>query len=160
MQEQNHQWARPDEDGFAVEIIDFDPAGLFHEDVHFFPVQPELVDWIDDKCQWNGEYWDTPDPDYIKGKIAKAKEAELTERVQQRLDDFAKTRGYDSILTAATYATSTNPTFAAEGQYAVEARDATWAKAFELLAGYLERGEFPDWPETAKALPKLAWVGV
>jgi hypothetical protein len=157
--QETQQWARPDVDGFAVEIIDFDPTGLFHDDIHFYPVQPELVGWIDDKCQWNGEYWDIPDPDYIRNKKLKAAETDFSERVQQRLDNFALTRGYDDILSATTYATSTNPTFAAEGQYAVEARDETWAKAFELLAGYLAKGEFPEWTETAKELPRLAWPG-
>ena len=45
--------------------------------------------------------------------------------VQVRLDDFARTRNYDGILSAATYATSTVSKFAAEGQCAVALRDAS-----------------------------------
>ena len=60
--------------------------------------------------------------------------AQYTTAVQKHLDDFAKARGYAGILSAATYATSAVPEFKAEGQYAVEARDATWSKHYEVLA--------------------------
>lgn len=78
--------------------------------------------------------------------------------IQKRLDDFAHTRNYDGILSAATYATSTAPKFAAEGQYAVEARDATWAKGYEILAA-VEAGQrsAPTLDELAAELPALAW---
>lgn len=58
----------------------------------------------------------------------------FTVAIQERLDDFARTRGYDSILSATTYATSAVPAFAADGQRAVELRDSTWVAAYELMA--------------------------
>lgn len=84
----------------------------------------------------------------------------VTTSTQQRLDDFAGTRNYDGILSACTYATSTVLKFKTEGQYCVEARDATWAKLYEILAevqsgarplpkGYADiEGELPvlEWP--------------
>ena len=84
--------------------------------------------------------------------------AQYTAAVQKRLDDFARTRGYDGILSAATYATSTVPKFAAEGQYAVEARDATWAKCYEVLAA-VEAGSspMPTLDELLAELPVLTW---
>lgn len=86
----------------------------------------------------------------------------VTTSTQQRLDDFAKTRNYDGILSACTYATSTVLKFKTEGQYCVEARDATWAKLYEILdevksgerpvpTGYADiEGELPvlEWPTT------------
>lgn len=83
---------------------------------------------------------------------------QYTAAVQKHLDDFARTRSYDSILSAATYATSTVPKFAAEGQYAVEARDATWAKCYEVLAA-VEAGSrpMPTLDELLAELPVLAW---
>ena len=84
--------------------------------------------------------------------------AQYTAAVQKHIDDFARTRGYDGIMSAATYATSTVPKFKAEGQYAVEARDATWAKCYEVLAA-VEAGSRPMPPldELLAELPVLAW---
>lgn len=83
----------------------------------------------------------------------------IVARTQQRLDDFAKTRNYDGILSAATYATSTIPKFQVEGQYAVEARDATWSKLYEILAE-VEAGTRPvpaSYLDIEPDLPVLAW---
>ena len=84
--------------------------------------------------------------------------AQYTAGVQKRLDDFARTRNYDNILSAATYATSAVPKFKAEGQYAVEARDATWAKSYEVMAA-VEGGTrpMPTLEELIAELPVLTW---
>jgi hypothetical protein len=68
----------------------------------------------------------TKTPDEIKAEILAA--------TQRRLDEFAQTRGYDGILSAATYATSAVLNRAAEGKYAVEIRDHTWSALYEMLA--------------------------
>lgn len=83
--------------------------------------------------------------------------AEYTARIQGRLDAFARTRNYDGIMSVATYATSTNPKFAAEGQYAVEARDATWAAAYAIMDEALASGNIPSWEVVEAALPVLEW---
>ena len=84
--------------------------------------------------------------------------AQYTSGVQQHLDTFAQTRNYDGIMSACTYATSTVPKFASEGQYAVEVRDATWAKCYEILAA-VEAGSrpMPTLDELLAELPVLAW---
>lgn len=84
--------------------------------------------------------------------------AQYTAGVQLHLDTFARTRSYDGILSAATYATSQVPKFKAEGQYAVEARDATWAKCYEILAA-VESGSrpMPTLEELIAELPALVW---
>lgn len=58
----------------------------------------------------------------------------IVQLTQQRLDDFAKTRNYDNILSACTYATSSIPKFLQEGQSAVNARDTTWSALYTILA--------------------------
>lgn len=84
---------------------------------------------------------------------------DIVAQTQARLDAFAGTRNYDGILSACTYATSTNPKFQAEGQYCVEARDATWARLYELLAE-VEAGTRPvpsGYEDVGPELPVLAW---
>ena len=84
--------------------------------------------------------------------------AALTNVVQRRLDDFAQTRNYDGVLSAASYATSTNPKFAAEGQYAVNARDATWAACYAVMDDVLGGlRPIPMETELMAELPALEW---
>jgi hypothetical protein len=91
-------------------------------------------------------------------KVAEKKISDFVVKVQARLDAFARTRGYDGILSACTYAVSTNPKFAAEGQYCVQVRDATWAKCYEILNA-VQAGErpVPTWEEVEAELPALEW---
>jgi hypothetical protein len=83
----------------------------------------------------------------------------IVQQTQQRLDAFARTRNYDGILSLCTYATSTVPKFQAEGQYGVTARDATWAKLYEMLAE-VEAGTRPvptGYADIEPELPVLQW---
>lgn len=84
--------------------------------------------------------------------------ASVQQAVQQRLDDFARTRAYDGILSAATYATSSVPKFAAEGQYAVQARDASWAACYQIMAD-VQAGMrvMPSVEQVLSELPTLEW---
>ena len=85
-------------------------------------------------------------------------QAAFTAAIQAHLDTFARTRNYDGILSAATYATSTMPKFQAEGQYAVEARDATWAKAYAILGEVMSGVRpMPTLEEVIAELPALSW---
>jgi hypothetical protein len=87
-------------------------------------------------------------------------EEDLKAAVQARLDDFARERGYDGILSAASYAASTDPRFAAEGRYAIQARDETWLAAFAVFA-QVEAGErdMPAVEEFMAELTELEWPG-
>lgn len=80
---------------------------------------------------------------YMQFKIVSLSEKEISKKnemikndiifqTQQRLDNFAQTRGYDSILSLCSYANSTNPKFAKEGSYGIEIRDLTWLKLYEV----------------------------
>jgi hypothetical protein len=97
-------------------------------------------------------------------KIDPAKQAEtiknsITQATQDRLDAFAKTRNYDGILSACTYATSATAKFAAEGQYCVESRDATWAKLYDIY-GEVKDGDRPmpsGYDAIKGELPVLEW---
>jgi len=84
--------------------------------------------------------------------------AAVTQAVQERLDAFARTRAYDGILSAATYAASAVPKFAAEGQYAVQARDASWAACYQIMAD-VQSGTraMPSVEDVLAELPALEW---
>lgn len=88
-----------------------------------------------------------------------AVQAAIVTATQIRLDEFAQTRNYDGILSACTYATSSVPKFASEGQYCVDARDATWATLYtimgEVLAG--TRAMPAGFADVSPLLPALVW---
>ena len=98
--------------------------------------------------------------------IAKANEEKLESlqrtvvfRTQERLDAFALTRNYSSILSATTYENSAIPKFAAEGAYAKQVRDATWATLYQILAD-VQAGTRPapnSYEEIESELPPLQW---
>ena len=81
-----------------------------------------------------------------------------TMAVQAHLDEAARERGYDSILSACTYVDSTVPRFAAEGQAAINWRDAVWSACYtvmhEVKTGMIE---LPTQQELIAALPVIAW---
>ena len=86
--------------------------------------------------------------------------SQLISAIQSMLDEKAKERGYDSILSLCTYATSPNKKFADEGQAGVSWRDEVWAKGFTILAD-VEGGEraIPTVDELLAELPDFAWPG-
>ena len=91
--------------------------------------------------------------------VREAFKSRVVSMVQERLDAFARTRNYDGILSAATYATSTIQKFAEEGQYAVEARDSTWSTLYTILAE-VEAGTRPlpsSYEDIESELPALIW---
>lgn len=86
--------------------------------------------------------------------------ASIEAAIQLRLDTFAQTGGYDSILSACTYATSSVPKFKAEGQRAVDLRDQTWATAGLILTN-VESGLRPmptSFTDIEPELPALTWT--
>lgn len=86
-------------------------------------------------------------------------EEKIVAKVQTRLDNFAKTKNYDGILSACTYATSTVPKFYAEGQHAVVCRDNTWASLYSIMEQVLS-GTRPvptGYEDIESDLPELVW---
>ena len=100
---------------------------------------------------------DTPPPPTPEEQ-AEAAKAQFTAAIQQYLDGFAKTRNYDNILSACTYATSTVGKFMIEGQYCVEMRDAVWATGYAIMDAVLAgQRPMPTVDEVFAELPVLAW---
>ena len=121
-------------------------------------VEPALVDGV-----WTQQWEVRPlAQEVIDARVA-AKQAalirEVTNATQARLDTFARTRNYDGILSACTYATSTVTKFQAEGQYCVNARDLTWATLYQIM-GEVEAGTRPilaGFADIENDLPVLTW---
>ena len=101
--------------------------------------------------KWDGAAW-------VDGRTDTEILADYTAAIQARLDRFAGTRGYDGILSACSYASSTNAKFQAEGQYCVSARDETWAACYAIMAE-IEAGvrAIPSLEELLAELPVLEW---
>lgn len=95
----------------------------------------------------------------FQGAAATALQKAVVDATQARLDAFAQLRSYDSILSACTYANSTVAKFQAEGQYCVNARDATWAKLYAILADVQAgaRTMPRSYADIEPELPALVW---
>lgn len=86
-------------------------------------------------------------------------QAEIIEQTQARLDTFARSRGYDSIHTAAAYGLSKKVKFQREGQTAVDAMSDTWDKLYAVMAE-VQAGTRPvptGYADVEPLLPLLAW---
>lgn len=97
-------------------------------------------------------------PEEVSSRLQDLQDS-IANDTQAHLDTFARTRNYDGMLSLCTYATSTKPKFAAEGQYGVEARDATWAKLYEMIAE-VQAGTRPipsGFEDIEPELPALVW---
>lgn len=91
----------------------------------------------------------------------KLAEDNIAREVSNELNAFAKTRGYDNINSACSYATSSDPVFKAEADYCVWLRDDWWITFRSIFAEVTAgtrptpqtfadiRAEFPNpsWPE-------------
>lgn len=84
----------------------------------------------------------------------------VEESAQAMLDAFARTKNYDGILSATTYAASSVPSFAADGAYAVLVRDQVWAALYALME-HIKAGIVPMPTsfeiDVKPVLPVLAW---
>ena len=121
------------------------------------PADPANTDYAA-YLQWLSE-GNTPTPAAIPPAPTSEQILEsVVAAIQGRLDNFAKTRGYDGILSACTYASSKIARFMAEGQGCVNLRDATWSAAYVIL-GDVQAGNrpMPTLEQTLSELPPLEW---
>jgi hypothetical protein len=128
-----------------------EPHFLYEKVIEDTPIEINGV-WTQ---KWTTVQLTEPEINNQKQKLVQS----IVEQTQKRLDDFARTRQYDGILSLCTYATSTIEKFQLEGQYGVDIRDATWALLYQLLAE-VEAGnrDIPlSYEDIESELPPLEW---
>lgn len=83
---------------------------------------------------------------------------EFTDAIQRHLDTEARTRGYDNILSACSYAAGNHPKYSAEGQACLDWREAVWDKGYEILAD-VQAGNrpMPTEQQVLAELPVMVW---
>jgi hypothetical protein len=136
-----------------------DPAPPYNPITEYITENPILL--FDGKVIRNYTI-NTHTQEIIDHNITRATEAftrMVVDRVQIRLDEFARTRNYDGILSVCTYATSVIPRFQIEGQYCVNARDNTWATLYTLMEEVTTgvREPMVSYEEVEALLPELTW---
>lgn len=77
-------------------------------------------------------------------------------QVQEHLDTTAQERGYDNILSLATYKGSNVPKFAKEGAAGSDWRDAVWDKCYAILAE-VQAGTRTAPTDIISELPTFTW---
>jgi hypothetical protein len=83
--------------------------------------------------------------------------AVLTAAVQSHLDDGARARGYDGILSAASYAGDAHPPFNIEGVAFRDWRGSVWAACYSIMADVqIGTRPVPTSDELIAALPTLS----
>lgn len=84
---------------------------------------------------------------------------DFTVAVQAHLDAVARAKNYDSILSCASYAASTNSTFSAEAVQAIAWRDAVWTYCYAQLADVQANSRSMPVSEAAliAELPSAPW---
>ena len=94
----------------------------------------------------------------LQDEFLASTKSRLTSAIQSMLDETAKERNYDSILSLCTYATSTAVKFSDEGQAGVAWRDEVWSKGYTILAD-VESGvrSIPTETELLSELPVFTW---
>lgn len=165
------QW---DENNFctAAAIVKDGKAEQFNV-VEFHETEPPTIDPMVEEVLFDGgeyvnERWQykwkiEPYTEQQIATLAREKtlkqKSSLLDAVENRLTKFAQTRNYDSIMSACTYATSSVQKYAEEGAYCLQAREATWAKIYEILAE-IDAGtrQMPDSIlDIREELPALTW---
>jgi len=151
-------------DAFTCDFLGVDPVlqspqpviDDAHELVYGGVVKDALGNWVDS--------WGTKElpPEQIAANAQRKAETvmkSVVDATQERLDAFAQTRTYDSILSACTYANSSVPRLKKEGQTCVTLRDLTWEALYTHMNA-VQRGEkqMPSgFSDIESILPILDW---
>lgn len=96
---------------------------------------------------------------YVDGVLDLPMLPYLEIETQRRLDEFARTRGYENINSATTYINSTVDKYKDEATYAIAVRDSTWQALYDIIedATAGNRPIVKQFSEIESELPTLTW---
>jgi hypothetical protein len=137
------------DNGIVAEILTADP---------FPPFAPALV-WVDcSTVSGIQEGWTYSNGTFAAPVVPAPTEAQYTAAAQALLDKGAQGLGYDSMLSLASYATSTNATFKAQALAGIAWRDAVWTAGYALVAA-VQAGtqSAPTIAAFLASLPAASW---
>jgi len=136
-------------DGAQMTVSDIGPLAEVAPDTCDTPRPARWYVWSQNALEW------LPDQAAVDEETARR----VKDEAQRILDDFARVKGYDSITSLCSYATSTDETYAAEAQYAVTVRDAVWHWVSDYLDALATDGvtEPPPAEAFAALLPPANW---
>lgn len=143
-------------DGYAW-VLPSDPPS-------FNPLTHSLrCDALQDGEVWRERWTSVPLPPEEAAIAAQRHRGELlravSDEAQRRLDEFAQHRRYDGIVSLASYASSKNPRYAAEGQRGVDLRDDVWSVLREIESSVLSGTRpIPTFEEAIAELPEMTWT--
>lgn len=141
------------DNGIVAEILTADPFPPFYESLIW--VDCSTIVGIQEGWTYANSVFAAPIPAILTPTQI---QTQYTQAAQNLLDTTAKTQGYDGILSLASYATSTNPTFKAQAEAGIAWRDAVWTEGYSILA-QVEAGLLaqPTVESFLAMLPQMVW---
>lgn len=126
-------------DGIVENVIEADTefaSALGYDDA--IETESAAPGWL-----WDGEAFSAPvvetPPPTLESLIEQTKA-----RISAWLDEVVQAKGYDNIVSCASYATSTDATFKAEAEAAIAWRDAVYRAGYQILADIPDGVSTPD----------------
>lgn len=116
------------EDGQVTNLIIWDGVAPWEGSEKAVPVPDGVAVAIG--TEYDGEAFVIPAPPAAPAPT----QADFEAALQMQLDGYAKAWGYDSIVSAASYAQSTNTRFATEAAVLMKVRDDSWTYAEGLTS--------------------------
>lgn len=105
---------------------------------------------------WDGSEFTAPVPEHSEPSLDDLV-TQTKSMISAWLDSVVQAKGYDSIVSCASYANSTDPTFRAEAQAAIAWRDAVYRRGYEILADIPDGVTTPE--QVIALLPQPAEYG-
>jgi len=141
------------DNGIVAEILTADPFPPFYESLIW--VDCSTIVGIQEGWTYANSVFAAPIPAILTPTQI---QTQYEQAAQNLLDTTAKTQGYDGILSLASYATSTNPTFKAQAEAGIAWRDAVWTEGYSVLA-QVEAGLLaqPTVESFLAMLPQMVW---